>query len=269
MVTFNKVDFLEKNPTGNKLRASTSYQPRIDHKCVWSIFIVAKVYFKSRGKADGGAFMIITDFFTTTRMAGLLMILSILIIVGAVGLIAIQGRLGGMVAGFGGLTPEIGDASGLRTIGRAGLLYTMAQLAGFTLLTLVLVREGDRGAAVVGLVFLVVWSILGAVEGSFQASVTVWAAEQTARTGTPPEFFEPLRRWLNSELQLVNMSFGLLAMLLFSISVLNIGLLPPWISWTALIWSILSFPVYYLVLGAPLIILLTPLLLGAGLIMQG
>jgi len=209
------------------------------------------------------------NFLTTTRVAGILLLLSILIMLGAVVLIAGQGKLGGMAAAFGGVHPKSSDASGLRTIARFAVPFTMAQLAGFVLVTLLLAQAGDRELAVVALVLLVFWSVLAAVEGSFQASVTVWAAKETARTGTTPEFFEPLRRWLNSELQPLNMSFALVAMLLFSWSALRTGLLPSWISWAALAWSLLSFPLYYLVLGAPLIILVTPMLFGIGLLMHG
>lgn len=209
-----------------------------------------------------------TGFFTTARVAGLLMLLSIVIILGAVGLIAMQGRLGGMAAAFRGVGPDSGDVSGLRTIARFAVPYTMALLAGFTLFTLQL-QAGDRRPAVVALVLLVIWSVLAAVEGSFHASVTTWAAEEAARTGATPPFFEPLRHWLNSELQLVNMSFALTAMLLFSWSALRTVLLPAWLGWIALAWSLVSFPLYYLVLGAPLIVIVTPLILGLGLLVRG
>ncbi len=212
--------------------------------------------------------MIDSVIFSTNRMAGLLMLLSIVIMIAAVILIAAQGRLGGMAAAFGGIGSSNGDASGLRTIARFAAPYTMAQVAGFALFTLLLYQAGDRGLAVIALILLLYWSVLGAIESSFHASMTVWAAEEVARTGVTPPFFEQLRRWLNSELQPIYMSFGLLAMLLFSWSALRTGLLPNWIGWTALAWSLISFPLYYLVLGAPLVILIPPLLFGAGLLMD-
>jgi hypothetical protein len=58
-------------------------------------------------------------------------------------------------------------------------------------------------------------------------------------------------------------------MLLFSWSALRTGLIPTWIGWAALAWSLLSFPLYYLVLGAPLIIIVFPLLFGVGLLLVG
>lgn len=47
---------------------------------------------------------------------------------------------------------------------------------------------------------------------------------------------------------------------------LLLSLLPSWIGWAALAWSLLSFPLYYLVFGAPLVVILTPLLFGVGLL---
>jgi hypothetical protein len=206
------------------------------------------------------------EIFTTSRIAGLLMLLSIAFILAAVALIAAQGRLGGMSAAFSGVGPASEDASGLRTIARFAVPYTMAQLAGFALFTLLLIRAGDPGLSVIALVLLAFWSVLGAVEGSFQASVTTWAVEVAARTGEAPEFYEPLRHWLNAELQPLNMAFALTAMVLFSWAALCTGLVPEWTGWTALGWSLMSFPVYYLVLGAPLIVIVPPLLLGIGLL---
>lgn len=209
------------------------------------------------------------EFFTTPRMAGILLLLSLLIIFGGVGLVAAQGRLAGMAAGFRGVGPETGDASGLRTMARAAIPYTMAQLAGFALFALLLHRAGDGGTAAVALILFVFSATFAAVEGSFHASVTVWAAEEAARTGTAPAFYEPLRRWANYDVQIVYMSFLLVALLLFSWSALRTGLLPSWAGWAALAWSLLSFPLYFLVFGAPLIAVVTPLLFGVGLLLRG
>lgn len=207
-----------------------------------------------------------TELLTTSRMGGLLLLLSLLIILGGVVLIAVQGRLGGMSAAFRGVGPDSTDASGLRTIARFAIPFTMTLLAGFALFTLVLQQAGDRGLAFVAMIFLVFWAVLSAVEGSFQASVTVWASEEASRTAVAPGFYEPLRRWINGDLQPANMTFALTAMVLFSWSALRTGVLVPWIGWAALAWSLLSFPLYYLALGVPLIIVVTTLFFGIGLI---
>jgi hypothetical protein len=209
------------------------------------------------------------EFFTTARIAGILLLLSLLLLMGAAGLIAAQGRLGGMAAAFRGVGPHTGDASGLRTIARAAIPYTMAQLAGYALFALLLHQAGDRGLAIVALGLIVFSMALAAVEGTFHASVTVWAAGEAARTGAAPEFYEPLRRWANGDVQLVYMSAFLSAMPLFSVSALRTGLLSPWLGWAALAWSLLSVPLYFLVFGAPAIIVVSPLLFGVGLLLRG
>ncbi len=75
----------------------------------------------------------------------------------------------------------------------------MAPLAAFALFTLLLLKADGRGTAIVVLTLFAVWVILGAIEFSFHASVTVWAAG----TGAAPEFYQPPRRWLNYDLQLI------------------------------------------------------------------
>lgn len=205
-------------------------------------------------------------FFTTPRIAGILLLLSVLIVLGTAGTIAAQGRLQGMEAAFRGMSFATGDASGLRTIGRAMIPSMMAQLAGFALLTLLLLKAGDHGAAAVALTLLVCSVMLSAIEVSFHAGVTVWAA---ARAGAAPEFYEPLRRWLNYDVQLMHISFLLTALLLFSWSALRARVLPTWLGWAAVAWSLVAFYLYFSVTGAPAVYIPTPLLLGIGLVWRG
>ncbi len=208
------------------------------------------------------------EFFSTTRFAGILLLLTPLLLLLAVGLIAAQGKLGGMAAAFGGVGLRDADASGLRTIARFAIPAQITQLAGLALFSVLLYEAGDRGLGLAGLALAVFSAALAAVEGTFHANVTVWAAEQVARTGAAPEFFEPLRRWTNGDIQLAYMSAFLSAMLLFSWSALRTGVLSSWIGWGALGWSLLSFPLYFLFLGAPLIIIVFPILFGVGLLLH-
>jgi hypothetical protein len=209
------------------------------------------------------------DFLSTTRVAGLLMLLSPLLMMIAVAVIAAQGKLGGMAAAFGGEGLRAGDPSGLRIIGRFAIPAQIVLIAGLAFFSVLLYEAGDRGAAVAGLALVVLSAAVGALESAFSASVTVWAADQASRTGAAPEFFEPLRRWASGEVQLVWVSAFLSAMVLFSLSALRTGLLSSWIGWAALGWSLLAFPLYFLVLGAPLIVFLSPLLFGIGMLLRG
>lgn len=209
--------------------------------------------------------MMNTNFFTTSRITGILLLLSILLLLVGLGLIVAQGKLAGMGAAFRGVGPPIRDASGTRIMAGFALPSLMALLAGFTLFAMLLHQAGDRGLALVAMVLLVFGAALAAIETSFHASVTVWAAPYRST----PEFYEPLRRWVNGSLQIAYMSFLLTSMLLFSWSVLGTGLLPSWIGWAALALSLLSFWHYFLVLGAPAVIFVTPLVFGVGLLWRG
>lgn len=84
-----------------------------------------------------------------------------------------------------------------------------------------------------------------------------------------PAFYEPLRHWLNYDVQRISISFQLTALLLFSASALRAGLLPSWLGWAALAWTLLAFPLYFQVTGWPVVAMLTPLLIGVGLLWRG
>ena len=205
-------------------------------------------------------------FFTTARIAGILLLLSVLLLLVGLGLIVIQGKLAGMGAAFRGVGPPIRDASGTRILAGFAIPSLMALLAGFTLFAMLLHQAGDRGLALVAMVLLVFGAALGAIESSFHASVTVWAVPYWR---SEPAFYEPLRRWVNGSLQITYMSFLLTSMLLFSWSALRTALLPAWIGWAALALSLISFWHYFFVLGAPAVIFVTPLMFGVGLLLRG
>jgi hypothetical protein len=71
--------------------------------------------------------------------------------------------------------------------------------------------------------------ILAMIEGTFQASVTVWAGN--ARTGADPELFEPLRLWMNMWVQRFYVPMGLVAAAAYGWAILETRLLPQWVGW--------------------------------------
>lgn len=208
------------------------------------------------------------QFFSTPRLAGLLLLLSVLLLVVGAAVIAADGRLDGMAAAFRGATYGRGDASGLRDIWRYALPCLLLQLVGFSLLSARLREAGDRGLALAALalmVFAVGAAVLG---GSFHANLTVWAV-QVARTSSVPDFYEPLRRWINGDVQIIYVSAFITAMLLYGLSALSTRLAPSWLGWAALATTLLSVWHYFFVLGAPAVIFVTPLLFGVGLLWRG
>jgi hypothetical protein len=206
--------------------------------------------------------------FSTPRLAGLLLLLSVLVLLAGAATIAADGRLDGMAAAFRGAAYGRGDASGLRDLWRYFLPCLLLQLAGFGLFSAQLRVAGDGGLALAALALVVLALALSALGGSFHANLTVWAV-QMARSGAVPDFYEPLRRWLNGDVQIIYVSAFLAAMLLYSLSTLSTRLASPWLGWAALATTLLSVWHYFFVLGAPAVIFITPLLFGVGLLRRG
>lgn len=203
--------------------------------------------------------------FTTARIAGILLLLSLLLLIVGVAQIYMRGKLPGLAAAFRGIDFVTRDTSGLRTVMGFALPAMIAQLAGYGLLTTVLHQAGDRGTAVVALVLFVVGTVFAVIEGIFHAGITVWASQMRP----VPEFYEPLRHYINHEVQYVYISFWLTALLLFSWSALRAKALSPWISWSALGWCLLSFVYYFSVFELPAVVFPATLLLGIGLLLRG
>jgi hypothetical protein len=206
--------------------------------------------------------------FSSPRLAGLLLLLSVLVLLWGAAPIAAEGRLPGMGAAFRGVGPWSSDASGLRDIARYALPFLLLQLAGFALFSARLHAAGDGGLALAALAFVVFALSFAALEVSFHANLTVWAA-QMARSSTVPDFYEPLRRWLNSDVQIIHVSAFLAATLLYSLSALTTRLVPMWVGWAALATTLLSAWHYFFVLGAPVVIFVNPLVFGVGLLWRG
>jgi hypothetical protein len=158
------------------------------------------------------------------------------------------------------------DASGLRTILSFVIPAQIALIAGLALTTVHFYEAGDKGLALAGLALAVFSSAIAMVEGTFHASVTVWFSRAAASTEASAYLYEPLRRWMNRELQLTYVSAFLSAMLMFSISTLRPGAFASWARWITMAWSLVAFPVYFQVLEAPAIIYVSPLLLAIGLL---
>jgi len=75
------------------------------------------------------------------------------------------------------------------------LLGAVTVLAGLTILTVALRESGDRLFGELGLVSFLFGSVFWIISLAFRLTVTVSAAQEMARTGTPPAFFEMWLRW--------------------------------------------------------------------------
>ena len=201
-------------------------------------------------------------FWNPQRIAGGSIILGILITAGGFIAVAAQGNIGGLEAAFKGVEDIGGAASAFRTIG----VFTPALvllLVGFAALTAHLATAGDRVISLVALNLLVVYFVLSVIEGTFHSEVTAWASREWTRTGSVPEFYEPLRQWVNGSIQVLYMTVGFASMIAYGWALLRTRILPSWVGWTTVAYSTVWLIVVLVTQDSvPAVFLVPPLLIG-------
>ena len=122
----------------------------------------------------------------------------------------------------------------------------------------------SRLGLVGSLMAAVIWLIFSA----FRAVVTVRAARETAATGALPAYYAALAQWAFT-LFAVYAVVGFLALAAYGGSVLRVGLLPDWVGWTTILFS-LAMVVVLLIVGdkLPLFHYVPPLLIGVMLLVR-
>ena len=207
------------------------------------------------------------EFFDSAeRIAGAALLLSILSILVGLLIVATQSKFRGLAAAFMGVEGMGEAASALAVMAKAGLPFALLQVVGFGVLAAQLQGAGEASMATVSFGLLIFALTVSSIEGTFQGSVTVWAGQQWARTGSVPEMYEALRTWINGSIQPVYIFAYLAAMAGFSWGILLAGLLAPWVGWLSLGWSIFWI-VGYMVVGIPAVIIVFPLIYGIGLLL--
>ncbi len=204
------------------------------------------------------------DYWTNARISGLLLVLGMVLTLAWVVLLLARGELRGLEAAFRGVEGIGEDAQVFRTVDRFQLPASILLLLGFGMLTVALREMGDKSISFLALNLFVVAFVFLAIEGTFHSSLTVWAGLQWERTGTVPEFYEPLRDWGNRAVQAIYMPFGLLSMAGYGWAILRTGLLSRGVAWATIAWSLLV-----LVLVLPPAVLFVPaVLLGIALLVS-
>ena len=206
---------------------------------------------------------------TPGRISGTLLVLSTLLIVAEFMVVLTQGKFGGVEAAWEGVE-GIGEAASVfRDIEALRSPQVILLFLGFGLLTVHLSEAGDRALSFLAFNLFTVFFILAAIEATFHSEVTAWAGEEWARTGTVPEFFDPLREWVNGPVQLQYVTFVNASMAFYGWASLRTRVLPQWIGWSTLIWS-MGWLILALViqLTLPATYILLPLLLGVALIVH-
>ena len=174
--------------------------------------------------------------FTEGRVAGLILLASLVPFV-LFGVTAVRGE---SPATYGLFRP-IEDLASRLPVSAWGLVWQLTSLilvlAGFGILTSQLQARGEMFLPLLGFGLLLVSVALTSIEGSFYQFMSPWAAQESVRTGSTPEVFQAMFKWMNTSLQIVYMLFGLVAYGAYGWSILRAGYLPPWAGWTTIGWA--------------------------------
>ena len=207
------------------------------------------------------------NFWNTQTISGSLLVLGIVITGAGFIVLLVQGKIEGLEAAFKGVEGIGEAASAFRTLEAFTRPGYVLLLLGFGMLTVRLSEEGDHTISILALNLFVVFLVVSVLEGTFHSEVTAWAGQEWARTGTVPEFFEPLRQWVNGPIQLVYMSFGFTSMAAYGWAILRTGVLQRWLGWVTVGWS-LAWLIVILVTQdtLPAVVFVPMLLIGVALL---
>lgn len=145
-------------------------------------------------------------------------------------------------------------------------------LVGLTMLTTILEGSSERILSRLGLAGFLLAAALWVIFSAFRATVTIRAAQEmtsTDTTGAVPAYYEPLAQW-GFALFYVYAVVGFLALAAYGGSLLQVGLLPAWVGWATIVFSILIL-IQLLITGdtLPAFHYLPPLLIGIFLVLHG
>ena len=207
------------------------------------------------------------SFWTTGRISGALLLLSTAVIAGEFGLVLARGEIEGIPAAWEGVE-EIGAAASVfRTVEAFRSPEILLLFLGFGMLTVHLSESGDRTLSFLAFNLFIVYLVLAGIEDTFHREVTAWAGEEWARTGAVPQLYEPLREWVNGAVQLRYVTFGNASMAFYGWAFLRTNVLPRWIGWATLFWS-LGWLIVTPVITLPATLIILPSIFGAALLVH-
>jgi hypothetical protein len=113
----------------------------------------------------------------------------------------------------------------------------LVTLVGFVQLTLLLRGAGDQAFSSLGLIALVFGDVLWVIQLAFRLSIDIWAAQETAKTGVLPALYLPLTWWITA-LFVVYTILAFLAAAAYGGGLVFTRLLPPWLGWATIVYSL-------------------------------
>lgn len=202
------------------------------------------------------------EFWTDERIAGSLLVASMLILLLALVILIVSGAIPGFTAVLRGSLAEVAPyADILRLLSLLFVVGWIVQLLGLSLLTRLLLRARGEQLATLSFTLFLVATILAVIYLTFRMSVEFWAAEEAARTSSVPGLLEPLSIWTNSFFRIATRVYYL-ATIGVGWAILRTGLLAPRVGLLAIGWSLLWLLVGLFGVGAPAIPLIMPFVIG-------
>ncbi|HEY7348625.1 MAG TPA: hypothetical protein VH599_09955 [Ktedonobacterales bacterium] len=212
------------------------------------------------------------SFFNTYRLTGILLIVAG-IVFGIGAALPIFGEKGNMGIYTLPVREQLQAIANNPNAWRWGNIFTgtafVVLLVGMSLLTTILEGSKEQAFSRLGLVGLLLAAGLWVIFSAFRGVVGGLAAQEFAATGAVPNYYEPLAKFA-FVLFFTYAAIGFLALASYGGSLLQAGLLPAWVGWATLLFSI-AMLVLLLVMGdnLPLFHYLPPLLIGILLLAHG
>lgn len=131
----------------------------------------------------------------------------------------------------------VGNTRTLRVMTMSYGVWSLAILAGLTVLAVELWNQEVRLIPALALAGLVVFTTAWVIEAAFHSSVTVWAVGQLELGEEVPAIFHELKRWLNYWLQILVNPLSLLSFIGLAAVSMQAEIIPSWAAWTLIAWS--------------------------------
>ncbi len=147
------------------------------------------------------------------------------------------------------------------------IAYGILGVAGFGVLTAALTEAGERALAFVSYGLWVFASATAVIRAVFDGTMTVWAGERWADSGSVPDVYEPLSSFAHNSFLYAEGAW-LLAAAGFGWAVVRSGVLPPWVGYAAIGWSALWLVAPLLLrFDLPAVLVVFPILFGTGMLL--
>ena len=141
----------------------------------------------------------------------------------------------------------------------SGVIVT---ILGLAMLTTLFWDAGDRAFSPLGLIAFAFGAVLWVIHLAFRLRIDPWAAQETAKTAVMPEFYVPLTLWTHA-LFVIYTVLAFSAMVAYGGAMLTTHVLPQWVGWTAIVYSLAGLGLLAFTGDAPPFLHhLVPLLIG-------